>query len=180
MVKNKKGGSKHKKLARKNVKNTFVKRKLRKAVDKSEIYAQVTKVNGGGMFDVLCFNDKKTRLLVVRKKFKGRNKRDNFITLNSILLVGLRDWSIVSGNKKEKVDLLYIYSKNQYKELFELDNFDNSLITNDNSEENIGFEITTEEDYDGDISFDIKESNTEIDTIKEEASNKEDINWDDI
>ena len=107
MVKNKKGGSGHKKLARKNVKENFVKRKTRKATQDGEVYAKVVKVNGGGMFDVLCFNDKKIRLLVVRKKFKGRNKRDNFITLNSILLVGLRDWSIVLFQKIKKKRLIY-------------------------------------------------------------------------
>ena len=78
MVKNKKGGSGHKKMARKNVKPTFIKRKLRKPEDPLEIFARVTSIHGGGHADVYC-QDKKTRLLVIRGKFRGRNKRDNSI-----------------------------------------------------------------------------------------------------
>ena len=47
MVKNKKGGSGHKKMARKNVKPAFIKRKLRKPEDPLEIFARVTSIHGG-------------------------------------------------------------------------------------------------------------------------------------
>ena len=176
MVKNKKGGSGHKRLARKNVKEQFAKRKLRKTYEEGEVYAKVTNVNGGGMFDVMCFNDKKIRLLVVRKKFKGRNKRDNFITLNSILLVGLREWSIVSGNKKEKVDLLYVYTKDQYNELKELNDFDETLLPSEEGDVDIGIDITNEEEYIGEFVFDEnKKSNTILSKVEEAV-----VNWDDI
>jgi hypothetical protein len=174
MVKNKKGGSGHKKLARKNVKETFRKRKLRKATINGEVYAKVVKINGGGMFDVMCFNDKKTRLLIVRKKFKGRNKRDNFISLNSILLVGLREWSVVSSNKKEKVDLLYIYTKNQHKELMDLNEIDSAFIIREDEDCETGFDITKEEDIEYEFSLEKTDTtNTKLETL-------EDVDWDDI
>ena len=109
MVRNFKGGNKGKKGARKAVRaaptNT-----IRYAKEDGEIYGRVQKVFGRGMFDVLC-DDGVIRLLVVRKKFKGRNKRDNNVTINGIILVGKREWEITS--KKEKVDLLFVYSENQ-------------------------------------------------------------------
>ena len=80
MVKNKTGGSRHKKMARKNVKVPQAKTRLRIAKEEGEIYAKVIRLNGNGMADVKC-EDGKTRLLIIRRRFKGRNKRDNSIAL---------------------------------------------------------------------------------------------------
>jgi hypothetical protein len=115
MVKNKTGGSRHKKQARKNV-NAVVSKKLRLAKEDGEMYAKVETIYGNGMAEVLC-GDNARRLLILRRKFMGRNKRDNFISVNGVLLVGRRLWSVVSGNKKEKVDLLYVYSSGDIEEL---------------------------------------------------------------
>ena len=91
MVKNKKGGSGHKKMARKNVapKGGYSNRKLRKPKEEGEIFARVTAIHGGGHAGILC-TDGKNRTLVIRGKFRGRNKRDNTIKLDSIVLVALR------------------------------------------------------------------------------------------
>ena len=79
MVKNKKGGSGHKKMARKFVRdNNFTSRKIREAKHEDEMYAKVIGINGGSVFEVLC-NDKIIRQMIVRNKFKGRNKRDKEI-----------------------------------------------------------------------------------------------------
>lgn len=116
MVKNRKGGSGHKKMARKFVRDSnFRSRKIRQAKE-GEMYAKVIKVNGGGICEVLC-NDKKERQMIIRKKFKGRNKRDNSISVDTMVLVGLRDWQVLSGKKKEKVDLLEVYNSSQLDEL---------------------------------------------------------------
>jgi len=118
MVKNKTGGSGHRKMASKNANNSS-KMAMRFAKDKDETYARVTELYGNGMAKVIC-SDKKTRLLQIRKKFRGRNKRDNCIALDSIVLVGLRSWEALSEKKKEKVDLLYVYSDTQYDELTQI------------------------------------------------------------
>ena len=109
MVKNKKGGSSHKRMARKNVapKGGY-NRKLRLPKEEGEIIARVTSMSGGGHAVIMC-TDGKERTLVIRGKFRGRNKRDNTIGLNSIVLAGLRSVSmgeIVNGKKKEKADIL--------------------------------------------------------------------------
>ena len=90
--------------------------KLRLAKDDDETYGRVLKLLGNGMADVIC-TDKKIRLLQIRKKFRGRNKRDNTIALDTLVLVGLRTWEVRSESKKEKVDLLYVYSDSQHEEL---------------------------------------------------------------
>jgi len=70
MVKNKTGGSRHKKQARKNV-NAPVSTRLRIPKEEGEILAKVMKLFGNGMAEVLC-EDKVTRLLIIsRKKTMG-------------------------------------------------------------------------------------------------------------
>ena len=100
MVKNKKGGSGHKKMARKNVapKGGYNK-KLRKAVEEGEMYARVTAMLGGGHARIICA-DGKERTLVIRGKFRGRNKRDNTLKLNTFVLVGLTKCKFWCCNSK--------------------------------------------------------------------------------
>jgi len=123
MVKNKKGGKGHKKMARKNVKPAFsLNRKVRKVQEEGEMYARIIKMNGGGHATILCA-DKKERTLVIRGKFRGRNKRDNNVTTNSIVMVGLRSVSFgeVVAKKKEKADLIYVYNQYEMNELKKID-----------------------------------------------------------
>ena len=82
MVRNTKGGNKGKKI---KICRTTVQKKMRYEVE-GEMYARVTKTFGHGMGEVLC-DDGITRLLIIRKKFKGRNKRDNSVNFHSVLLV---------------------------------------------------------------------------------------------
>lgn len=111
MVKNVKGGSGHKSQARKFASTGVSKQtsKLRIVEEDGEIYAQVTKVFGNGMCDVLCI-DEKTRLCIIRGKFRGRGKRDNTIRPGSWVLVGKREWESEKKDEKEKCDLLEVYS----------------------------------------------------------------------
>jgi translation initiation factor IF-1 len=91
MVKNTHGGSKHKSQARKN---TFQNNNA--PVEPSgpnEIYAHVTKMYGNGMCQVETHCDKKMTLTChIRGKFRGKNKKHNTVSLNSIVIIGLRDW----------------------------------------------------------------------------------------
>ena len=105
MVKNKKGGSGHKKMARKNVapKGGY-NRKLRLPKEEGEIIAQVTAISGGGHAVIKC-TDGKERTLVIRGKFRGRNKRDNTIRNGSFVLAGLRSVSmgeVINPKKKRE------------------------------------------------------------------------------
>ena len=179
MVKNKKGGSGHKKMARKNVapKGGYHNRKLRKPVEEGEIFARVTAIHGGGHAGILCA-DGKVRTLVIRGKFRGRNKRDNQISINSILLVGLRDWEVVQRKKKEKVDLLYVYDNNQVE-----------TLKKNKSQKITLFDEMTGEDIDFDNNDEIFEDiKIKKKTVQEKnkkeneqlKNGKSDIDWDDI
>ena len=67
MVKNKTGGSGHKKMARKNVKDYGTTIKTRYPTNEDEIIAKVLKMNGQGICEVIC-NDNVKRLCYIRQK----------------------------------------------------------------------------------------------------------------
>ena len=105
MVKNT-GGNKAKKFARKVV--SAPDRGTRLAEEQGEMYAIVLKLMGNNICEVLCI-DGETRQCVIRKKFSGKGKRDNFLCKGRWVLVGLRSWE-VTRKEKEKCDLLEVYS----------------------------------------------------------------------
>jgi initiation factor 1A len=111
MVKNQFGGGKAKGLARKNEKSDQ-NRRLRLSESEYEKYAIVRKICGGDGCEVIC-DDTKIRHAIIRGKFcGGKGKRQNIITASTLVLVGLRDWASEAGtsNKKEKCDILEVYS----------------------------------------------------------------------
>ena len=101
MVKNTTGGSKTKGQARKFV-TAKPSNALRLSQDEYESYAQVIKMLGNGMCHVLCM-DGVTRLCHIRGKFRGRGKRDNFISNGSWILAGLREWEEGKESSKGKL-----------------------------------------------------------------------------
>ena len=106
MVKNF-GGNKSKRIARKYI-NTNSNTNTRKAEKEGEIYGIITKLYGNGRAEVLCI-DNISRILIIRKKFKGRNKRNNNVALNTWVLAGLRLWEVIQQDSKETCDLLEVY-----------------------------------------------------------------------
>ena len=171
MVKNKKGGKNHKRLGRKNIKNDEEEnKKTRFAVEDDEMYAQVTKLFGHGMVEVLC-NDMVTRLCIIRKKFK-RRKGSNFVDNGSILLVGLRSWELLSKGKREKCDLLHVYDKNEYGRLLKKNNFNLSLNKDkddDNTNNDVNLHVKDDIfDYNDNNVIDDNENNVETDKSSEE------------
>jgi hypothetical protein len=186
MVKNKKGGSKHKKMASKFAKDEPIRKTLRLANPREpcEIYARVTNIYGGQNVGVVC-NDGVERLCVLRRKFRGRNKRDNQIALNKILLVGKRDWEVVAPSKKEKVDLLYVYSEYQYEQLRNEKKITQHIWKEVDAEQKIeedaGVEFTTQEDMFEDTNIIINMNNDKkSDNKNKNITEAEVINWDDI
>jgi hypothetical protein len=110
MVKNTKGGSGQKKIARKhnNGSSSPHMNKTRFSTDPLEMYALCMKVLGGGIFEVLC-QDNVTRLCMIAKKFSGRGKRDNYVGVGIYLLVGKREYESRKSTK-ERCDLLEVYN----------------------------------------------------------------------
>jgi len=166
MVKNVKGGSSHKKMARKNVNQPSARTsRLRTSEDELELYAQVTSICGGGICKVLCI-DGNERLCVIRKKFKGRGIHNNFVSVGKWVLVGSREFetSNIGTNKTklDKCDLLEVYSDLDKEKLKNISSVDwKSFIANDNEKmgikpstssqvseyEDIQFTTSAEEEY---------------------------------
>lgn len=151
MVKNSQGGSKAKGLARKNfAKNS---NELRIAKDDGEIYAQAIKVMGGSIASAIDI-DGNPLIAHIRGKFRGRGKRDNFISPGTWLLVGLHSWEGDKSSTSEprNCDILEVYNdsdKNKLKNSVININW-NTFITNDNK--SVGSSSTNTVDN-GDIIF---------------------------
>lgn len=119
MVKNTKGGNKAKKQGRKFAQPKDPNQvKARFAVDEDEIYACCTKQLGNGMCRVICI-DGIERLCVIRKKFKGRGRRDNTLNMGTWCLVGKRSFETSVEGKLDKTDLLEVYSDIEKKKIIE-------------------------------------------------------------
>jgi translation initiation factor IF-1 len=117
MVKNEKGGNKSKKLGRKHVNDTTSGKSgqnihVRFAKEEGEMYAVVSKNYGSNMCLVECA-DGVARNCIIRKKFTGRRKKDNIISPGVWILVGTRDWEVLTAGKKPKCDLLEVYSSEE-------------------------------------------------------------------
>jgi initiation factor 1A len=111
MVRNLSGGTKTKGLARKHqVKSNNGHIRLPQCEE--ERFAYVSKMLGNGMCEI--YISEKDRLIGhIRNKFRGRNKRHNMITTQSIVLIGLRSWESVEKN----CDILCIYDDNEISQL---------------------------------------------------------------
>ena len=92
MVKNTHGGSKHKSQARKDTQQSNIQNNI-EPNGPLERWAHVTKLYGNGMCEVITHDDSPLTLTChIRGKFRGKNKKHNNISLNSIIIIGLRDW----------------------------------------------------------------------------------------
>lgn len=114
MVKNSGGGNKAKRMGRKFVKETSKSGGeyhifTRISKDPCEIYGAIVKEYGNGRALVRCV-DGEERIMVIRKKFKGRGKRDNFVKAGVWVLVGKREFEARRADSKEVCDLLEVYS----------------------------------------------------------------------
>jgi len=150
MVKNTNGGSSTKKFARKNF--TKGSSSLRISENSLELYVQVSKILGGSSCRVIDL-DKKELLCHIPGKFRGRNKRDNFISISSWLLVGLRDWESPKKDKLLNCDVIEVYSDTDKDKLKNsiIDINWNTFISNDNKM--VGNSSTTDDSLDDGFVF---------------------------
>jgi len=188
MVKNVKGGTGHKSMARKNVMSASKQAtKTRIALDEDEVYAQVSKMLGGGMCHVLCQDDV-TRMCIIRGKFRGRGKRDNIIGNGKWILVGKRGFESEKTGKLENCDLLEIYSDQDKDKLRTLDTVNwNLFVLNDclnthtdyKTESDVLFTDHREEEYEK-IMSSVSTSRGDAIKMDEEETVDEEIDIDDI
>lgn len=114
MVKNTVGGKKGKMMANKTGSGSggMKKEQLRLVeVPDIEIIVCVTKVFGGGLFEVMD-NDGNVYKAFLRGKMKGHNKRHNLVSLFSILLVAKR-----IDTDPTKSDILFVYDNHDIQYL---------------------------------------------------------------
>lgn len=91
MVRNTQGGSKTKSMARKSATDSNKHEYI--PTNPLEKYAVVEKMYGNGMCQVTTTdNDKLSLLCHIRGKFRGRSKKQNTISTQSIIVIGLREW----------------------------------------------------------------------------------------
>ena len=185
MVKNK-GGNKQKKLGRKHL-TVQQDIKTRFSICKEEVYACCTKVIGQGFFEVLCIDNVK-RLCIARKKFKGRSKRDNLISIGTKLLIGLRLYETKKENKLEKCDLLEVYKEYNYNKIIQHETKydwtifnDVELIDKHNTTNDSNIVFTNDEPETTPIpTLSIDNINTDDPSKNEEVDDEEEIDIDDI
>lgn len=185
MVKNSTGGNKSKGLARKNL--TKRDSALRVSQEEGEIYAQIVKIMGGCIASAIDIDGNPLRAHI-RGKFRGRGKRDNLITANTWVLVGLHSWQsdkCKSGEVRD-CDILEVYNemdKTRLKNSISSINWNKFIINetktlgdNDDTDNDVGFSFVddTTEEYENLIAS--QTNNTSNIIIEEE----EEINVDDI
>jgi translation initiation factor 1A len=194
MVKNTHGGSGHKKFGRKFTTGAKS-NKLRASEDEAEVYAIVTKMLGNNMFHCCCI-DGVSRLGHIRGKFTGRGKRDNMVQGGKWVLVGLREWDILSSEKPsvkaklQQCDLLEVYSDSDKLRLKESVSEDWSILDkndvsrsaiSETSEEADGFAFGTDRDFEREkLIEEMKSATSEKITMKIDEKEEEEINIDDI
>lgn len=127
MVKNIKGGNKSKKIARKHLNEPERKIRYKSIKEHDEQYACVIKLCGGDICHVIC-EDGNKRICVIRKKFRGRGKRDNQLSPDVIVLIGIRSWEVRAEGKLEKSDLLHVYSLVDKEKLINESKLSNSFL----------------------------------------------------
>ena len=146
MVKNTTGGGNAKKQARKfQGKNKSD--DLRKSEDVSEKYAIVDLIYGNGLN--VYTNDGQEIWCRIPGKFKGRNKRNNFIEKGAWVLVGIYEWE--KSEQPKSCELLHIYDRNEVEQLTGLPGVNlRTLISKSRTECGNPDEVDEDEDIDND------------------------------
>ena len=111
MVKNTSGGNKTKGHARKN----FAPRSeaLRLPISPDEHVARILRLFGDGRCSVLLA-DGRELACIIRKKFRGRLKRNNCVIADGLVLVGLREWE---APHHRICDILEVYADEDTQKL---------------------------------------------------------------
>ena len=106
MVRNTNGGSKTKSFARKSIQSPA---SIIDYTPKDELerLAVVTKLYGNGMCQVITTASPQLDLMChIRGKFRGKSKKHNMLSVNTRIVIGLREWE----NPYKNADLISVLS----------------------------------------------------------------------
>lgn len=148
MVRNVNGGNKSKGMARKFAGEPRSD-KLVLSTCADERYAVVTNVYGGDRCAVITDNGLVLQC-VIRKKFRGRHRRNNLIAVGCYTLVGLRDYE--TPNHKI-CDLLEVYSKDEADRLNRAPAIDTALLERAAAAHNPAMRAAAEDAHHGLVVF---------------------------
>lgn len=111
----------------------------------TEEYAIVLKKCGSGRF-MLKMNESEDEVIgrLCGKFRRGRNKHNNWVDIDTVVLVGKRDWENRGTSKKQVVDIVMVYNQQEARKLRKMGEF---------TEESRRPEKETEEE-DADCAFD--------------------------
>ena len=126
MPKNKQGGKKHKKYARHS--DAFT-RELIIAED-GQYYALVNKHLGNGRVNVLYIDPDRGGieiLATIRGSFR-RRRGANFVSINNIVLISLRDF------QSDKCDIIHVYKQEEINQLKKIGEISDNLSPKDNKQ----------------------------------------------
>ena len=164
MVKNTSGGTKTKGLARKHQGGGSGGGggggALRLPKNELEQLVVVTKMLGNGMCEV--FNNDDQRFIAhIRNKFKGRNRRSNDISVNSFILIGLREWEKPALN----ADVMFVYDVNDYHAFHSIPNLhSHKLFARVNGDENDLYNNSSQNDLDAHFTSSLPTNDFTIDS----------------
>jgi initiation factor 1A len=183
MVKNTTGGNRAKRDARKHVGTTPNEKDVRYMKEEGEMYAIIKKVYGGGMCDAMCL-DGKSRLCIIRNKFKGRGRSQNSVDTGCWALVGIRDWE-VRKDGRQVCDLLTVYTSSERDKLVQKGDIDFSALLGvlkelneekkDSGSSAIEFSNTTEVAYQEMLSNRDNKASKDVGLVDEDMVNIDDI-----
>ena len=183
MVKNTSGGTKTKGLARKHVKSAGGGgggAALRLPEEQLEVIVAVGSMLGNGMCEV--FNNDDQRFIAhIRNKFKGRHKRANLITKNSIILCGYREWEKPYKN----LDVIFIYDDHNINQLREnptinITNISKRISNNTYHQDTDLDHLNNLFGFTDDVTADANTNNTYTDTNNNNNNNYNNIDITDI
>lgn len=160
MGKNQNGGNRAKRQGRKHQGGGVKDDILRKSISDMEKYGVITKMCGGNLCKVIT-DEGKELCCHMGGKFRGRNKRQNYVETGKWVLVGLREWEKTSEN----CDLEYVYDRDEIEQLRGLPGINlKYLINQDNIMNNISQESSAEAEF-GFVFSDTIVSKTDINNI---------------
>ena len=111
MVRNTNGGGKAKKQGRK-YQESVEKSKVEVAKEGEE-YGYVKEMKGGSECIVKMIKGEREMRCKIGGKFRGRNKRSNYIEKGTMLIIGERSWEEGRG------DVIYVYDKDEKERMRE-------------------------------------------------------------
>ena len=175
MVRNLKGGSGTKALARKHQNNSND-GNIRLPSCPAEQFAFISKMFGHGMCEAFIDNNSKLTAHI-RNKFRGRQKRQNTVSPNSIVLVGLREWETSPSN----CDILFIYDDNHLHTISKLPNPPHNLlkrINNFDNSSNSNFGFNNDIEFNNDNEFNLLIDNNNSNNYNNNYNNNNDLDLD--